>query len=70
MNIKEAVALIKTEVNMRVVDRKVREAIDTVVSYIERQELHKEMLSKVSTKEYGEDGIGLSKEDLDECLYK
>lgn len=37
---------------------------------IQEQELHKEILSKISTKEYGEDGVGLSKEDLDECLYK
>lgn len=51
-------------------DETYREAIDTVVRELERQELSKEMLSKISTKEYGEDGVGLSKEDLDECLYK
>ena len=32
---------------------------------IQEQELHKEILSKVSTKEYGEDGVGLSKKDLE-----
>ena len=37
---------------------------------IQEQKLHEEILSKISTKEYGEDGVWLSKEDLDECLYK
>ena len=32
MNIKEAISIIKAEVNMRVIDRNVRDAIDTILS--------------------------------------
>ena len=34
----------------------------------EKKELLEKLLSKISTKNYGDDGIFLSEEDLDKCL--
>lgn len=54
MEIKEAIEVLKIHKDRDDLGSKVYEAIDTVVRELERQELHKEMLSKISTKEYGE----------------
>ena len=57
--LKEAIAIIKSEVNMRVVDRNVREAIDTVLEAVEKP-LPIDEIIKVKARTYAENNTDVN----------